>query len=78
MTGFDSADAGTGSFQGIGACNIDGTETISGSYIDGHNVHHGSLRVPDDTITSFDLSGAVKGPDRGTVTSGEGPLLTVW
>ena len=78
MTGFDSAHAGTGSFQGTGACYINVAGTITGTYIDGQIANHGFLCAPDGTITSFDFSGVATGPGQGTATGGEGPPSPVW
>src|SRR5260370_430462 len=70
VTTFDAPGAGTAAGSGFGtfATSINDGGTITGHYIDAHNVNHGFLRSPSgDKLITFDAPGAGK-----TAGSGQG------
>ena len=88
ITKINVPGAGKGSGQGTFACpgtsicigGINAAGAISGNYIDSSNVNHGFLRMPDGTITKFDVPGAGKGSGQGTIPYGINPegAITGW
>jgi hypothetical protein len=74
ITTIDVPGAGTGSFQGTYALNINPAGTIAGHYADTSNVYHGFVRAPNGAVTTFDAPGAGTGSGQGTFTASTGGL----
>jgi hypothetical protein len=71
MSTFDAPDAGTTPGSGFGTFpeSINAAGSVTGRYIDSHNVSHGFLRTPaGDEFTAFDVPGAgtTAGSGQGT------------
>jgi hypothetical protein len=69
ITTFEAPGAGTGPGQGTftaiaTALNSEGA--VTGNYLDASNVYHGYVRVPNGTISTFDVPGAGTGSGQGT------------
>ena len=69
-TTFDAPGAGTAAGSGFGtfATSINDGGTITGRYIDAHNVNRGFLRSPAGELLTFDAPGAGKTPGSGQGT----------
>jgi hypothetical protein len=66
LSQFDAPGAGTASFQGTYAQDINGDGVIVGYFLDSNNVYHGFVRSAGGTITVFDVPGAGSGAYQGT------------
>src|SRR5205809_2659613 len=77
ITTFDAPGAGTGTFQGTYAFNIDPSGTIIGYTRDANNVRHGFIRSNDGSFTIFDAPGAGTAAGQGTRAYATNPSGTI-
>jgi hypothetical protein len=66
ITTFSAAGAGTGTYQGTVASDLNPTTAIAGYYVDASNVYNAILRTPGGHITPVNVPGAGTGAGQGS------------